>query len=197
MLHSASTYLLPNLHSRTWRSRTTSGIGPTTAFSSSQLSWNAPKSFDSNRMVQPSVVPRPAAAGDSPPKHIILNTLKTGMKLDGYVVSSTPYAAFIDAGNAPFSKMLYELVVLCKTCNSYLPVVANCCNILGVVRVSKGGGFAPVHAMLHKSDIPKEVLRSLQKGQHQFPSPIPGPTPLLPKNTPLSVFVKEVTKQTG
>lgn len=63
--------------------------------------------------------------------------------------------------------------------------------------MSKGGSFSPVHAMLHKSDIPKEVLNSLRKGQHQFPSPIPGPGPLLPKNTPLSVFVKEVTKQTG
>ena len=99
LLHSASTYLLPNLHSRTWRSRTTSGARVTTAFSSSQLSWNAPKSFDNSKMVQPSVIARPAVAGDCPPKHIILSTLKTGMKLDGYVVSSTPYAAFIDAGN--------------------------------------------------------------------------------------------------
>lgn len=107
LLHSASTYLLPNFPGRTWR-RATSGASPTIAFSSSSLSWNVPKNFESSKVIQSSTDVRPTISSDSPPKHIILNTLKTGMKLDGYVVSSTPYAAFIDAGKETCVIILYQ-----------------------------------------------------------------------------------------
>jgi len=65
----------------------------------------------------------------------------------------------------------------------------------GVVRVSKGGAFAPVNAMLHHSDIPKSIVESLRASQ-PLEEQIGG-KPLLAKKTPLTVFVKEVFKQAG
>lgn len=65
----------------------------------------------------------------------------------------------------------------------------------GVVRVSKGGAFAPVNALLHHSDIPRSVVESL-RASHPLEEQIGG-KPLLAKRTPLTVFVKEVFKQAG
>ena len=38
------------------------------------------------------------ASALAPPAHLMLNNLKTGMQLQGTVATSTPYAAFINAG---------------------------------------------------------------------------------------------------
>lgn len=65
-----------------------------------------------------------------------------------------------------------------------------------MVRVSKGGAFAPVNGMLHISDIPKSVVESLRES-NPLEQQLVGGKPLLAKKTPLTVFVKEVFKQAG
>jgi hypothetical protein len=98
LLHGISSYLVPNLFSRGWR-KMNSNVSPTIAFSSSQASWNGAKRVVSAKVDSPASVPRPASQGESPPRHIILNDLKTGMMLEGVVASSTPYAAFVNTGS--------------------------------------------------------------------------------------------------
>ena len=64
----------------------------------------------------------------------------------------------------------------------------------GVYRVSKGNQFALVNAMLHKSDLSSTVLQSLQKANSKHGG---GHSGLLDKGTKLTVYVKEVYKQSG
>lgn len=97
LLHSISSYLVPNLCNRGWR-KTNNHVSPTIAFSSSPFSWNGGKTVGNTRSTQPVSAPRVSHQGESPPRHIILNDLKTGMQLEGVVVSSTPYAAFVNTG---------------------------------------------------------------------------------------------------
>lgn len=58
--------------------------------------------------------------------------------------------------------------------------------------------MASVHGMLHKSDISAAELQSLRS---QLPAgtskKFSGPTPLLNKNTLVTVYVKDVYKQSG
>ena len=98
LLHSISSFLVPNLYSRGWR-KTNNHVSPTIAFSSTPASWNDGKTVGSARSNQPVSAPRVSHKSESPPRHIILNDLRTGMQLDGVVVSSTPYAAFVNTGN--------------------------------------------------------------------------------------------------
>ena len=63
--------------------------------------------------------------------------------------------------------------------------------------MGKGGAVLPVNAMLHKSDISPVALVALQKSSSAPRSKFSGPRPLLEKNTPVVVYVKEVFKQSG
>ena len=141
--------------------------------------------FDGSRMVHPSSLISDSAAGgmiDSasskkrsktvePPPGQLLNTLKTGMKLEGTVVSSTPYAAFVGTGT---------------------------------YRMAKGGRYAPVNAFLHKDDLDEVTAQAAkrwrQEQQRQQGSRQSGARldlTLLQKGTPLTVYVKEVYKNSG
>ena len=70
--------------------------------------------------------------------------------------------------------------------------------LLGVFRPAKGDLASPVNGMLHKSDISESVLQAL-RAQMGPPTALklPGPKPLIEKNTPITVYVKEVYKQSG
>lgn len=54
-----------------------------------------------------------------------------------------------------------------------------------------------VHGMLHKSDISAAELQSLRSPLPVANTKIPGPKPLLEKNTLVTVYVKDVYKQSG
>ena len=61
-----------------------------------------------------------------------------------------------------------------------------------VFRIGKGGRFAPVTAIMHKSDISTEILEKAQRGKKD-----PKSMELMTKNTPITVYVKEVFKNSG
>ena len=96
---------------------------------------------------------------------VLLNTLKTGMRLEGRIVSCTHYAAFVN---------------------------------VGVYRAGKGASFAEANALLHKSDIPNgEALVSRHgKGRKEFAFQDRDGV-IYEKGTPVTVFVKEVYKNSG
>lgn len=97
-------------------------------------------------------VDKKAFSNSLPPNGIFLNDLKTGIKINGKVVSSTAYAAFVD-------------------CNVY--------------RNGKNGTFAQVNAMIHKSDLSRELFSSKSNSG------------LLDRGLKVSLYVKEVFKNSG
>lgn len=92
----------------------------------------------------------------------LLSSLKTGMKLEGVVASSTPYAAFLN----------------CK-----------------IYRLGKGGSYCLVNGMLHKSD----YLLVDEKDEKEKGKKIKSKSSqdLLTKGQKISVYVKEVYKNSG
>lgn len=85
--------------------------------------------------------------------------------------------------NLTTGMQLQGVVDSCATYAAWLNV--------GIYRVGKGGRFVPVNAMLHKSDIELKLLKELQNYRStNFHN-------LLEKGTKVTVYVKEVSKQSG
>lgn len=98
LLQSSSTFVLPGAAVRRWP-RVATPINPTIHYPRSVFMLNTAHAGNS-------VVAQPASQSSAPNPPVnatgpglLLSDLKTGVKLTGVVASSTPYAAFIDAGN--------------------------------------------------------------------------------------------------
>ena len=104
------------------------------------------------------------------PSGPLLNNLKTGMALEGTVSSCTRYAAFID---------------------------------VGVVRAGKGGVFTPVNGMLHQNDVNEGLTilssnnRNAAMRESRYDRNDRYDDTKLVKGSPVTVYVKEVYKQSG
>ena len=88
---------------------------------------------------------------------LLLNNLKTGLKLEGIIVSSTPYAAFVN---------------------------------VNVFRKGKAETYTQVNGMLHRGDLHQRLTTKSTNAQSVN-------TGILEKGTKLTLYVKEVWKNSG